>query len=86
MTAYSNPYCERSIGTVRRECTNHVIVFGERHLRRILGEYFTYYHEFRTHLSLEKDTPTHRLRDSRTGCVLAERVLGGIHHVYRRAA
>ncbi len=54
---WQNPFAERLIGSIRRECLDHVIVLGEKHLRRILGEYFRYYHRSRTHLSLEKDCP-----------------------------
>ncbi len=54
---WQNPFVERLIGSIRRECLDHVIVLGEKHLRRILGEYFRYYHRSRTHLSLEKDSP-----------------------------
>ncbi len=54
---WRNGYCERVIGSIRRECLDHNIVFNETHLRRILKEYFSYYHESRTHLGLEKDTP-----------------------------
>jgi transposase InsO family protein len=57
---WQNPYAERLIGSIRRECLNHVIVLGERHLRRILSAYLVYYHGARTHLSLEKDAPTPR--------------------------
>lgn len=54
---WQNGYVERLVGTLRRECLDHVIVFGDRHLRRILTEYLTYYHESRTHLVLAKDAP-----------------------------
>src|SRR4029453_4142883 len=57
---WQNPYAERLIGSVRRECLNHVIVLGERHLRRLLFAYLLYYHGARSHLSLEKDAPTPR--------------------------
>ena len=57
---WQNPYAERLIGSVRRECLNHVIVLGERHLRRLLSTYLLYYHGARTHLSLEQDAPTPR--------------------------
>src|SRR5262249_37804860 len=53
-----NPYVERLIGTIRRECLDHMIVFGEAHLRRILGRYAAYYNESRIHRSLDKDAPT----------------------------
>lgn len=55
---WQNPYAERLIGSIRRECLDHVIVLGERHLRRVLARYMSYYHGARTHLSLEKDSPT----------------------------
>src|SRR5260370_201414 len=54
---WQNPFAERLIGSIRRECLNHVLVLGERHLRRLLTRYFTYYHQARTHLSLDKDAP-----------------------------
>jgi transposase InsO family protein len=54
---WQNPFAERLIGSIRRECLNHVLVLGERHLRRILTRYFDYYHRARTHLSLDKDAP-----------------------------
>ena len=54
------PYAERLIGSIRRECLDHMIVLGERHLRRILTAYLTYYHGAQTHLALEKDAPTTR--------------------------
>jgi putative transposase len=57
---WQNPYVERIIGSTRRDCLDHVIVLNERHLRRILGEYFSYYHSCRTHLSLNKDPPEPR--------------------------
>ena len=57
---WQNPYAERLIGSIRRECLDHVIVLGERHLRRVLTVYAGYYHGSRTHLSLAKDAPTPR--------------------------
>ncbi|MFT5232049.1 MAG: transposase InsO family protein [Candidatus Krumholzibacteriia bacterium] len=57
---WQNGYCERMIGTIRRECLDHVIVLNEKHLRRMLKEYFAYYHESRTHLGLKKDAPVSR--------------------------
>ena len=59
-SAWQNPYVERLIGSVRRECLDHSIILNERHLRRILGSYLDYYHGSRTHLSLGKDTPDGR--------------------------
>jgi len=58
---WQNPFCERLIGSVRRDCLNHVIILGESHLRKILTRYFRYYHNYRTHLSLAKDAPEPRL-------------------------
>ena len=60
---WQNPYAERLIGSLRRECLDHVIVFNEQHLRRVLTAYLTYYHGSRTHLSLQKDAPIHRVSD-----------------------
>ena len=85
---WQNPFAERLIGSVRRECLNHVVVLGERHLRRILTRYFAYYHRARTHLALEKDAPDGRpvqLPDA--GRILQIPEVGGLHHRYvRRAA
>jgi putative transposase len=63
---WQNPYVERLIGTLRRECLDHVVVVNETHLRRLLSEYLLYYHGARTHLSLEKDAPEPRPVDTRT--------------------
>jgi putative transposase len=84
---WQNPYAERLIGSIRRECLDHVIVLGERHLRRILTDYLTYYHGSRTHLSLEKDGPTPR-RDlaNSEGGVVSFPLVGGLHHRYERSA
>ncbi len=84
---WQNPYVERLIGSIRRECLDHVIVFSERHLRRILASYLAYYHESRTHLSLEKDAPTPRRVQALTeGDVIAFPAVGGLHHRYERRA
>jgi putative transposase len=82
------PFVERLIGSVRRECLNHVLVLSERHLRRILTRYFAYYHRARTHLSLEKDVPDGRLSEPpEVGTILQIPEVGGLHHRYvRRAA
>src|SRR2546425_12262238 len=80
---WQNPFAERLIGSIRRECLNHVLVFGERHLRRTLTRYFAYYHRARTHLSLDKDAPDGRpveLRD--LGRVIPLPEVGGPHHRY----
>lgn len=84
---WQNGYCERVIGTIRRECLDHVIVLGEKHLRRVLEEYLAYYHESRTHLGLGKDAPEPRaIQAPDFGPVIAEQVLGGLHHRYFRQA
>ena len=84
---WQNPYAERVIGSIRRECLDHVIVLGERHLRRILTAYIAYYHGARTHLSLAKDAPTpRRVQDVTEGDVIAFPEVGGLHHRYERRA
>jgi hypothetical protein len=85
---WQNPFADRLIGSIRRECLDHVVVLGERHLRRILTRYFAYYHRTRTHLSLEKDAPDGRpIEPPSLGAVLAIPEVGGLHHRYiRRAA
>jgi transposase InsO family protein len=80
---WQNGFAERLIGSIRRECLDHVVVFGERHLRHILLSYMKYYNEVRTHLSLEKDTPVWRAVE-RTGHILCRPILGGLHHQYVR--
>jgi Integrase core domain len=86
-------YVERLIGTIRRECLDHVIVFGEAHLRRILGRYAAYYNESRIHRSLDKDAPFHRAIE-RFGVITAcprrpsspilQNLVFGTHNVSRR--
>jgi len=84
---WQNPYVERIIGSIRRECLNHVIIINERHLRRQLKSYSTYYHEARTHLSLDKQSPVPRsIEPPEQGKVVAIPHVGGLHHEYRRAA
>ena len=80
---WQNAYVERLIGTIRRECLDHIIVFGEAHLRRILGKYAAYYNESRIHRSLDKDAPFHRAIE-RFGVITSQPVLGGLHHQYCR--
>jgi transposase InsO family protein len=80
---WQNPYVERAIGTLRRECLDHVLIFGERHLRWILTLYSLYYNETRTHLGLEKDTPLRRA-SQRSGTIIATPILSGLHHRYAR--
>jgi transposase InsO family protein len=84
---WQNPYAERLIASLRRECLDHVVVLGARHLRRVLAGYVAYYHRARTHLSLEKDAPTPRRVQALTeGCVVAFSEVGGLHHRYERRA
>ncbi len=84
---WQNPYCERVIGTLRRDCLDHVIVLGEQHLQRILRNYLEYYHGSRTHLALDKDAPEPRTRESIDGGrVVALPMVGGLHHRYTRSA
>jgi transposase InsO family protein len=85
---WQNPFAERLIGSIRRECLNHVLVLGERHLRRILARYVAYYHRARTHLSLDKDAPDGRpIELPALGTIIPIPEVGGLHHRYvRRAA
>jgi putative transposase len=84
---WQNPYCERVIGTLRRDCLDHVIVFSEQHLRRIPRKYLEYYHGSRTHLALDKDAPEPRKRESPNGGkLIALPMVGGLHHRYTRRA
>jgi putative transposase len=84
---WQRAYIERVIGSIRRECLDHVIVFDERSLRRILSSYFNYYHRSRTHLSLEKDSPEPRpIQPPEIGPVVALPQVGGLHHRYQRQA
>jgi putative transposase len=78
---------QRLIGSIRRECLDHVIVRGERHLRRLLTAYVTYYLGARTHLALEKDAPTtRRVQMPTEGRIVAFPAVGGFHHRYERRA
>jgi len=80
---WQNGYAERLIGSIRRECTDHVIPLGEGHLRRVLQSYAHYYNESRTHRSLNKNAPIHRVAQS-VGAIVARPILGGLHHRYSR--
>ena len=80
---WQNAYAERLIGSIRRECLDHVVVFGERHLRHILLSYMNHHNEIRTHLSLEKDAPISRAVEL-AGHILCRPILGGLHHQYVR--
>jgi len=84
---WQNPFAERLIGSIRRECLDHVLVLGERHLRRLLTRYFAYYHRARTHLALDKDAPdTRPIERPELGRVIQIREVGGLHHRYVRGA
>ncbi len=95
---WQNPYAERVIGSIRRECTDHTrpsrararwvpaIPLGERHLSRVLRRYATYYNESRTHLALNCNSPLPRPIEDGVGQIVATPHLGGLHHRYARAA
>ena len=84
---WQNPYCERVIETLRRDCLDHVIVVGEQHLRRIVRTYLEYYHGSRIHLALDKDAPEPREREATDGGnVIALPMVSGLHHRYTRRA
>ena len=82
---WQNPYCERLIGSIRRECLDHVIVRGEQHLLRVLRDYASYYHASRTHRSFENDCPDPRpVEPPEVGDVVVYPQVGGLHHRYGR--
>jgi len=84
---FQNPYAERVIGSIRRECLDHLIIIGEDHLRRILRDYIDYYHNSRPHQALEKNSPIPReIEAPAKGKVISIPQVGGLHHRYRRAA
>lgn len=84
---WQSPYVERLIGSIRRECLDHVVVFNERHLHRVLSSYFSYYHGFRVHQSLDMDCPEHRpVEPPEMGEVVEIPQVGGLHHRYERRA
>src|SRR3981081_4051847 len=80
---WQNGFAERLIGSIRRECVDHVVALGEGHLRRVLRSYARYYNEMRTHRSLDKDAPLSR-PVQRTGSIKSHALLGGLHHHYIR--
>src|SRR4051812_5676641 len=80
---WQNGYVERLIGSIRRDCLDHVIVFGERHLRHVLRSYAQYHNSTRTHLSLAKDSPITRSVQT-VGSILPLPILGGLHHHHVR--
>ena len=84
---WQNPYAERLIGSIRRECLDHVIILSESHLRRVLSSYFRYHHDARTHLSLNKDCPRpRRVQLPSAGNIVTFPEVGGLHHRYERRA
>lgn len=84
---WQNPFAERLLGSMRRECLDHVIVLNEAHLRRILADYLAYHHEARTHRSLDRNAPVPReVEPPERGEVIAIPTVGGLHHRYTRAA
>ena len=80
---WQNGFAERLIGSIRRECVDHIIVLGEMHLRRVVKSYADYYNGIRTHRSLDKDAPVSR-PVQRTGGIGSRAILGGLHHRYAR--
>jgi len=84
---WQNPFVERVIGSIRRECLDHVIVLNETHPQRVLRSYLPYYHRTRTRLGLDKDTPDRRpLAETSVGPIIAVLEVGGLHHRYERRA
>ena len=84
---WQSPYVERVIGTLRRECLDHVVVLGISHLRRIVRRYVSYYHGARTHLALDKDASEPRsVQSPEQGVVIEIPEVGGLHHRYERRA
>jgi transposase InsO family protein len=82
---WQNGYCERVIGSIKRECLDHVIILNESHLRSILTDYIYYYNKYRTHLGINKDSPNDRLVQSE-GKIEKFPMVNGLHHVYFRQA
>jgi transposase InsO family protein len=82
---WQNPYAERLIGSIRRECLDHFVILNARHLKRTLSSYFAYYHGSRTHLGLDKECP-HARQVSSVGKIVKIPQLGGLHHRYERTA
>ena len=84
---WQNPFAERLIGTIRRECLDQIVIFGERHLRRVLEQYLDYYHQSRTHRALAQDCPVPRpVMTPDQGSVVEFPLVGGLHHRYTRQA
>jgi len=86
MSPWQSPYVERLIGSIRRECLDHVIVVNQKHLRQLLLAYITYYQQCRTHLALNKDAPDGRTVCPPPGRIVVTPEVGGLHHRYERRA
>ena len=88
LTVCPNRHCEWLVGSIQRECTDHIIPISEIHLESVLREYQTYYNKTRTHYSLDKDAPEHRRVESRKdgAQIISIPHLGGLHHRYERQA
>jgi hypothetical protein len=82
---WQNPYAERLIGSIRRDCLDHFVILNAKHLKRTLSSYFAYYHGSRTHLGLDKQSPRAR-QVSNVGRIVKIPYLGGLHHRYERIA
>ena len=80
---WQNGVAERLIGTIRRDCVNHVVALGERHLRYVLKSYASYYNNWKTHRSLQKDAPVSR-PVQQIGRIVSHALVGGLHHQYAR--
>jgi transposase InsO family protein len=84
---WQSPYVERLVGSIRRECLDHLIILNETHLLRILSSYFEYYHEYRTHLALSSNSLLPReVELPCRGRIVSKPQVGGLHHRYSRAA
>jgi hypothetical protein len=84
---WQSPYVERMIGSIRRECLDHVVVINQAHLRELLESYLIYFHQSRTHLALDKDAPEFRsVQGPERGNIIALPQVGGLHHRYERKA
>jgi putative transposase len=83
---WQNPFVERVIGSIRRECLDHVIIINERHLRRFLSSYVRYYYKWRTHSRSTRNPETRPILPPAAGKIVAVAQLGGLHHPYERRA
>jgi putative transposase len=83
---WQNGVAEHWVGSCRRDLLDHIIALNERHLKRLLAAYTSYYHDDRTRLGLRKETPGRRICSAATDPVICHARLGGLHHRYDRAA